>query len=239
MAVAAALAVGLIGGVFLGRGSVDVPTTPLAEAPVTAGTSSSPNVPQPGTGAPSAPTPSATVPSAPVSPSSTPAPPREALPAADVELAAPISIAIPDLGIDQSLIQLGVNPDRTLEVPTNGNDIGWWRSGPAPGEAGGAVIAAHLTYGGGQPAVFIDLPDLITGSEVVIDREDGSVATYQVTATEVVDKDEFPNEEIYRLEGAPVLTLITCGGEFLNGSYTDNVIVYASLVADTRSGSPA
>lgn len=154
-------------------------------------------------------------------------------------MAAPISIAIPALGIDQSLVQLGVNPDRTLEVPTNGNDIGWWRSGPAPGEAGGAVIAAHLTYNGGQPAVFIDLPDLTAGSEVLIDREDGSVATYQVTATEVVDKDEFPNEEIYRLEGAPVLTLITCGGEFLNGSYTDNVIVYASLVADTRSDSPA
>lgn len=228
-AVAAALALGLIGGVFLGRGSVDMPTTPVAEAPAAAD-ASAPNVPQAGTVPPPTPAPS---------PSSTPAPLREALPAADVELAAPVGIAIPELGIDQSLIELGVLPDRTLEVPSNGTDIGWWRSGPVPGEAGGAVIAAHVTYNGGQPAVFIDLPDLTTGAEVRIDREDGSVATYQVTEIEVVPQDEFPNEKIYRLEGPPMLTLITCGGDFIDGSYTDSVIVYASLVADTRTGSPA
>ncbi len=238
-AVAAALAVGLIGGVFLGRGSVDPPATAVADAPVAAGTSASPDVPQDGTVvSPSAPAPSAPAPSSPA-PSAAPAPLREALPAADVELAAPVSIAIPDIGIDQSLIQLGVLPDRTLEVPSNGTDIGWWRSGPVPGEAGGAVIAAHVTYNGGQPAVFIDLPDLTTGAEVRIDREDGSIATYQVTDIEVVSQDAFPNEKIYRLDGPPMLTLITCGGDFINGSYTDSVIVYAALVADTRTGSPA
>lgn len=228
LAVAAALVVGLTGGVFLGRGSVEAPSTPVADAPGAAQTS--PNVPQPG------------LPSGSPTPSDTPTSPpplREALPAADSDLAAPISIAIPTLGIDQSLIELGVNPDRTLEVPSNGTDIGWWRSGPAPGEAGGAVIAAHVTYNGGQPAVFVDLETLGTGDEVVIERADGSVATYQVTNTELVPQSEFPNERIYRLEGAPVLTLITCAGDFVNGSYSDSFIVYASLVADTRTGSPA
>lgn len=231
LAVAAALALGLIGGVFVGRGSVDAPPppTPVAGAPDDV---AQPNIPQTAPILPSgSPTPTVTP--------TAPAPLQEALPAADEDLAAPIGIAIPKLGIDQSLIELGVEPDRTLEVPSNGTDIGWWRGGPAPGEPGGAVIAAHVTYNGGQPAVFIDLQTLATGDEVVIDRADGSVATYQVSRIQVVDQDEFPNEEIYRLEGPPALTLITCGGDFVNGSYSDSVIVYARLVADTRAGSPA
>ena len=145
-----------------------------------------------------------------------------------------MSIAIPRLGIDQSVIGLGVTADRKLEVPANGTDIGWWRSGPAPGEPGNAVIAGHVNWNGGQPAVFSDLAALVTGDEVVLNREDGSTATYQVTKTERYPKKDFPNDLIYRLEGDPELTLITCGGDFVGSHYLDNIVVFADLVADTR-----
>lgn len=241
VAVVVALAIGLTAGVNFGRRSVDVAAPPVSSpsaapesTPLAVGT------PQPAplsTTAPSS-TPSSTPPaSASVSPPAVPLLP--ALPAADEELAPPISIVVPRLGIDQSLIELGVNPDRTLEVPTNATDIGWWRTGPVPGEPGSAVIAAHVTWNGGRPAVFKALPTLTAGDEVFINRADGSVGTYQVTATEVFSKDAFPNELIYRLEGDPQLTLITCGGDFVGGRYSDNIVVFADLVADTRLDSAA
>lgn len=156
-------------------------------------------------------------------------------PAAPGSVPAPLSISIPDLGIGQRLIQLGVAADRTLEVPKNGSDIGWWDSGPAPGEPGGVVIAGHVTWGGGQPAVFYHLSQLPIGAMVTLDREDGTAATYQITQKQDFPKDHFPNELIYRLDGPPQLYLVTCAGDFISGTYTDNVVVFGDLVSDTRT----
>jgi len=227
VAVVLALAVGLTGGVLIGRNTV-APSTPIAAPAPTASTPIEPNTPQ------RAPTPTPTA-----AASATTVPVLPALPAADADLAAPAGIAIPRLGIEQSLVQLGVNPDRTLEVPVNGTDIGWWRSGPVPGEAGNAVLAGHVNWNGGQPAVFADLYTLTPADEIRVNREDGSVATYQVTGVEQHPKNDFPNDRIYRLDGAPALTLITCGGDFVGSHYTDNIIVFAHLVADTRVDSNA
>nr|MBA2478601.1 class F sortase [Sporichthyaceae bacterium] len=134
----------------------------------------------------------------------------------------------------QGLIELGVTPDLQLEVPTNGDDIGWWNTGPSPGEPGGAVIAAHVSWNGGQPAIFVDLDDLPMGAEIIVDRADGTTATYVVARIERYLKDDFPNELIYRRDGPTQLYVITCAGDFVNGSYAENVVVFADLVGDTR-----
>jgi len=147
-----------------------------------------------------------------------------------------VSIAVPDLGLDQSLIELGVTEDRTLEVPKEWMDIGWWATGPAPGEAGGAVIAGHVN-GGGKPAVFAKLPSLAIGAEVVVTRADGSLATYVVRSKEQFPKDDFPNERMYTFEGPSFLHLVTCGGSFdtRSGHYDDNIVVFAELVGVTAA----
>lgn len=164
----------------------------------------------------------------------TPTRARALVPAATYELAKPVSISIPDLGIAQGLVELGVTPDLELEVPVNGTDIGWWKTGPSPGEPGGAVIAAHLTWDGGKPAIFVDLATLPLGAEILVDRADGSAATYAVARTELYAKEDFPNELIYRRDGPTQLYVITCAGDLVDGSYSENVVVFAELVGDTR-----
>ena len=119
----------------------------------------------------------------------------------EVDAPAPVAIAIPDLSIDQAMIPLGVTADRRLEVPTEWMDIGWWQTGPAPGESGGAVIAGHVN-GDGKPAVFAELPTLEVGAEVDVRREDGSVATFVVRSKEQFPKDDFPNERMYTFDGS-------------------------------------
>ena len=121
-----------------------------------------------------------------------------------------------------------------MQVPQEWDDIGWWAKGPKPGEPGGAVIAGHVSRGG-EPAIFVDLDALPDGAQVVVDRSDGSRATYQVTDRQQFPKDDFPDELVYTFEGPTALHLVTCGGEVdpATGHYVDNVVLFAELVSDT------
>lgn len=145
-------------------------------------------------------------------------------------------LVIPALDIDQGVIDLGVAPDGAMDVPDTASEIGWWADGPAPGEAGGSLIAAHVNLDG-DDGVFSELGSMEVGQEVVVEREDGTSATYQVTSIEQFPKDDFPDARVYTYEGPTRLHLVTCGGVFDRGTghYDDNIVVFADLVSDTRS----
>lgn len=53
-------------------------------------------------------------------------------------------------------------------------------------------------------------------------------------------KDELPLDVIFSRAGAPVLTLVTCGGGFSPSeeTYDSNVVVYATPVDDGSVGPP-
>ena len=143
----------------------------------------------------------------------------------------PVGIRIPSIGVDASMIPLGLRPDRSIEVPQDFAQAGWWADGPEPGEPGPAVVLGHVDSRSG-PAVFFDLRDLESGDEVVIDRADGTSVTYRVDRLEQHPKDEFPTDAVYGPTADAQLRLVTCGGEFDRGvrHYVDNIVVFASLV---------
>lgn len=152
----------------------------------------------------------------------------------DYEVAPPVGLAIPDLGIDQNMIGLRVSPDGTMQVPAKLTDIGWWAKGPKPGETGGAVLAGHVS-GGGRPGVFGELADIADGAKVIVTRADGTVATYRVVSRQQFPKDDFPDKQVYTFDGPTQLHLVTCGGDFskATGHFKDNIVVFAELVSDT------
>jgi len=140
----------------------------------------------------------------------------------------PVRIEIPSIGVRAPIIRLGLKRDRTLEVPTDYGDTGWWSGGSRPGEAGPAVIVGHVDSHTG-PAVFYRLSELRKGDKVVVVRRDGSRARFTVQGSERFPKDEFPTARVYGRTDGPTLRLITCGGAFdsSTGHYVDNTIVYA------------
>lgn len=148
--------------------------------------------------------------------------------------AAPLSIEIPAIGVSSPLHALGLNPDGTLQVPSGEryDEAAWFDGSPTPGETGPAVIEGHVTGLGFAPSVFFELGALRPGDVVEVDREDGSVAVFEVYATDVFAKDDFPTATVYGDTTAPELRLITCGGEYdANAdSHIDNVVVFARLV---------
>lgn len=138
---------------------------------------------------------------------------------------------IPAIGVDASLMDLGLRADGTMEVPPDGIRAGWYTGAPVPGEPGPAVIAGHVDWGG-HPGVFSRLVALQPDDRVVVSREDGTTAEFRVTRVERFPKNDFPTELVYGDIGHAGLRLITCGGSFDRRarSYDDNVIAFAELV---------
>ena len=155
-------------------------------------------------------------------------------PAAPLQLPAsePVRVAIPALGVTSGVMELGLADDGTMEVPPGAHPVGWYDRSPTPGQLGPAVLAGHVDWAG-EPGAFYGLRELLPGDEVVVDRADGTVATFRVDRVEEHDKDAFPSDDVYGDIPSAGLRLITCGGSFDSdtGDYDDNVIVFATLVA--------
>lgn len=141
---------------------------------------------------------------------------------------APTDLAIPSIGVLTEIIDLGLNPDRSVEVPTDAHIAGWYTGSPPPGQLGPAAIIGHVdSYEG--PGVFYRLAELRPGAPVHIRRADDSVVTFIVERVEQYPKDAFPTERVYGDTHRPELRLITCGGAFdpAERSYRDNIVAYA------------
>jgi len=148
---------------------------------------------------------------------------------ADVRrVARPTRIEIPSIGVDAAVIPLGLNRDRTLEVPEDFAQAGWWTGGARPGQPGPAVIAGHVDSHTG-PAVFYRLRELRPGATIIVDRRDGTRARFTVLGSERYPKDRFPTARVYGSTPGATLRLITCSGRFdrSTGHYLDNTVVYA------------
>ncbi|MGH3341839.1 MAG: sortase domain-containing protein, partial [Carbonactinosporaceae bacterium] len=145
--------------------------------------------------------------------------------------AASARISIPDLGIEQELIDLPV-VGAELQAPHRYGDIGWWSAGPTPGAPGAAVVVGHLDSPTG-PAIFYTLADLSPGAEITVRRADGWDAVFELERVERYPRTSFPSERVYRRSGPPALHLLTCGGRYDGeaGRYEANVVAYASLTA--------
>jgi hypothetical protein len=159
-------------------------------------------------------------------------PPAEALPPPPPEVAEPVSLHIDGLGIEGApIVPVGVEATGEMEVP-EADEVGWYRHGPAPGEPGSGVLAAHIAYNG-VDGVFRHLSDLDGGAEVVVAFDDGTSMRFVVSEIARYAKTDLP-DDVFAREGDPRLALITCGGDFdhKNRSYEDNVVAYARPVPE-------
>lgn len=148
----------------------------------------------------------------------------------------PVSLAIPAIGVQSSLLQLGLTPQNTLEVPAPGPDYdkaGWYRNSPAPGSLGPAVVVGHIDSKANGPSVFYKLGSVRVNDRIQVTRADNTVATFKVNEVRRFEKKNFPTWLVYGDTDHAALRIITCGGPFDrdSGSYRDNTIVLASLVA--------
>lgn len=198
-------------------------------APANPGTAAAPAMSAPPTSA-AAPAPSTPPPP---SPSSAAAAPAEQLPAV-LPASAPVTLAIPSIGVTSQLLHLGLEENGSLKVPQdsgNGAPASWYDGSPTPGERGPAVMLGHVNALGGHTGVFADLQKLKNGDQITVTRADGSTAAFAVYRGALYSKNSFPTLEVYGNTQSSELRLITCDGyNPATGEFDDNYVIYAKLI---------
>jgi len=148
----------------------------------------------------------------------------------------PSAITIPSIGVQSTLVQLGLNPDKSIEVPSlddPDSKAGWYKYSPTPGQIGPTVILGHVDSAKYGPGVFFKLGALQPGATVEVTLTDRIVAVFTVDKVGAYPKSAFPSTAVYGSIDHPGLRLITCGGTFdpAAGSYESNIVAYATLTA--------
>lgn len=141
----------------------------------------------------------------------------------------PTALHVPRVSLEARVQGVGVRGDGTVEIPDDAGQAGWYRFGPAPGAPeGSAVLIGHVDDRTGDLGAFAKLYGVRKGDTITVAREDAPPVRYEVTAREVVDKDQLP-DEVFRRHGRPVLTLVTCAPPYdrENGGYQRNLLVYS------------
>ncbi|WP_239159574.1 class F sortase [Winogradskya humida] len=150
-----------------------------------------------------------------------------------LEPSRPMRLTIPAIKVEAPILDVGLAKDGSVAVPPleRHNEAGWFDEGPTPGQFGPALIVGHADTRSG-PSVFHQLGRLKPGQMIEILREDHETAVFQVNSVEHYGKEKLPIQRVYGDYSRPALRLVTCGGTWLGGSrgYSDNVIVFASLV---------
>jgi sortase A len=209
-----------------GRGS-PTPAPVVAVAPTTeaaaATTSGAPTTDAPTTGAPTtdAPTTSASSTTttanvlAAVAPAALPVPedaPTD--PYADTPYVVHGTLALPTIGVSQPLHE-GVTLTAINHGPSH------WPGTAMPGQVGNVVVAGHRTT---YTRPFYDLDLLQVGDPLVFTMNDGSVFTYEMTATSIVDPDGM---HILSQSSEPTATLFACHPK---GSAAHRIVAHFRLV---------
>ncbi|GAA4520079.1 hypothetical protein GCM10023160_04830 [Brachybacterium paraconglomeratum] len=144
----------------------------------------------------------------------------------------PTGLRIDSISVDEQVFPIGLGEDGKLLAPRGEQaDLAAWFDGsPTPGQSGPAVIEGHVTWGG-EPSVFFELGALQPGDRIDVDREDGTVATFEVYDAARYPKDQFPTVAVYGRTVGPELRLITCSGDLnADGHHRDNTVISARLI---------
>lgn len=143
------------------------------------------------------------------------------------EAAYPAQILIPSLKINSYVEDVGINAAGEMEVPDGStNAVGWYKFGTVPGNAGSAVMDAHVF------AAFKKLKSAKIGSDIYVVRENGEQLHFKVISSKVYPLAKVPMEAIFNDASGTYLNLITCEGRYLisKGTYDKRRVVYAELV---------
>lgn len=151
--------------------------------------------------------------------------------------APPLEVALPTIGVRSRLLGLRLNLDGTVQVPDDYGVAGWYRDGPAPGDPGAALILGHVDSTSG-PAIFFRLGELRRGDPVLVRRADGTTARFVVERLAKYPKSRFPAAKVYAATARPELRLVTCTGNFADGHYLDNLVVFARQLVPAPAQRP-
>lgn len=98
----------------------------------------------------------------------------------------PRAIYINNINVTARIIPLGLVGERSLQLPSNSNDAGWYTTSAKPGKPGAMIIDGHSSQTDTHEGLFGNISELKDGDHITIERGDGMGFSYTVVHTEVV-----------------------------------------------------
>ncbi|GAB4191490.1 MAG: hypothetical protein OHK0022_05240 [Roseiflexaceae bacterium] len=132
-------------------------------------------------------------------------------PAATPEHTQPARIAIDAIGMDRSLVSVGLDPANVPVVPDH--DVGWYNLSAGPGEGENIVLWGHVLrfrHAPDKPAPFARMKELQPGARIMLYDQRGKAYPYVVTQQVQVTPDQV---EYILPVGKERLTLVSCIGD--------------------------
>jgi LPXTG-site transpeptidase (sortase) family protein len=128
---------------------------------------------------------------------------------APVPVFVPSRIVVPALQVNAPIVPVGTQADGSMGTPSTAQDVAWWQGMPVG--KGNALFAGHSDWNG-EPGSFQALGNLKPGDTVIVTGQ-GQSLTFRVTWVQLL-AGGIDATQILGPQGAPVVTLITCGGVF-------------------------
>ena len=149
----------------------------------------------------------------------------------------PRQLEIPAINVASVVEPVGVNQQGNMVAPSDWRDVSWYQPGFKPGERGNAVFSGHLDWDDRQ-AVFWELDELTYG-DIVRVSGDNRELIYMITDSRHYDYQMSDTSQIFGKASISQIKLITCDGEFIEGSdtYQKRLIVTGKLIT-TQGNQP-
>ena len=137
---------------------------------------------------------------------------------------------IPKIEVNAPIISLGKDKNGNMAAPSAPEQVAWYKLGYPPDENGNAVLAGHLDWYTGAPAVFSKLAKLRVGDDIKIDYQTKTMH-FKVTEVNTYSLENFPMQKVFGPADRPILNLITCSGSYDKQSklYDKRLVVSAKL----------
>lgn len=150
-------------------------------------------------------------------------------------------LQIPRFNVDSAIENIGLLPNNQMDVPKDPHNTGWYDIYDRPGWGGNSIFSAHVDWFPNIRGPFYNLARMEEGDEVIVLMEDGSEYVYEVFRKQRYHVNEIPMGDLIWPEEQPEdeewITLITCGGEFVqtsaqgSGMYLHRDVVVARKVS--------
>lgn len=143
-------------------------------------------------------------------------------------LGIPIRLTIPAINVDAAIEPMGVSDNGTMEVPNSIVNVGWYKLGIRPGNAGSAVIAGHVDGKNGEPGVFARLHELQPGETILVTDDANQTVQFTVRERRTYNPKADATVVFNQTDGKH-LNLITCDGTWdtAKKSYDQRLVVFA------------
>lgn len=152
----------------------------------------------------------------------------------------PAQLRIDNLQINAPVMNVGNTATGQMDAPVSQaikspywSSVFWYEPGPAPGQAGNAVIAGHVDRVGGDPAIFWYLANLKPGDLVKVITYGKQTLQFKVDRTVRYSADA-PGQAVLASIFGPTtahhLNLITCSGLWTGNGYDERLVVYTTQI---------